>query len=97
MLFHKPFYSLHVKAVVHVGVPLQSWCKQVLVAETDFGGVLLILHVAVRKSRQFASLPAKMAYIETVVERPEKYESVHNHGPLVGVPPHRWVLGLNHL
>ena len=50
-----------------------------------------------RESGEFAALPAEVAHVETVVQRPEENESIHDYGPLVSVPPHRWVLGLNHL
>ena len=96
MLFHEAFDSLHVEAVVHVGVPLQSRSEEVFVTEADFSRVLLILHVAVGESWKFAALPAEVSNVETVVERAEENESIHDDGPLVSVPPHCRVLGLNH-
>ena len=97
MFFQEAFDCLHVQTVVMVGVPFQSRRVQVFVTEADLSGVLLILHIAMRESWEFTALPREVANVETVMEGPEKNEAIHDDCPLVSVPPHCWVLGLNHL
>ena len=97
MLFHKTFNGLHVESVVHVGVPFKGRGEQVFVSESYLCRVLLILHITMSKSREFASFPTEMSHVEAVMKWAKEYESIHDDGPLVSVPPHSRVLGLNHL
>lgn len=97
MLLEEPLDGLHVQTVVLVRVPLEGRREEVLVAEPHFARILLVLLVAVRETRQLASLPGVVAHEEGLVKRPEEDEAVENDGPLVGVPEHYWVLRLHHL
>jgi len=96
VFLHEALNRLHVQAVVHVGVPLQSGREQVFVSKSGFPGVLLKLLVGMRQSGELAAFPREVADVEGVMEGAEEHQSVENDGVLVGVPPHYGVLSLNH-
>jgi hypothetical protein len=59
-------------------------------------GVLLVLLVSMRKSRQLASFPGEMAYVKARVQGDKEEKSVEDYCPLVSIPEHDRVLSLHH-
>jgi hypothetical protein len=76
VLLHEALQSLHVEAVVHVGVPFQSGRKKVLVAEASLCSELLVFHVVVGQSGQLAALPGEVAHVERLMDGPEEDQAV---------------------
>jgi len=55
-----------------VRVPLECWLVEQFAAHADLVDELLVLHVTMRESRKFATLPAEVADENAVVQRSEK-------------------------
>ena len=69
---------LHMQPVVRVWVPFKCWCVQVLVSEAGRICILLILHVVVCHSREFATFPGEVADVEGVMQWTEEEHAVCN-------------------
>ena len=88
MLPHESTNVLLVHVVVLVLLPLESRSEQHLVSPCTSADVLLDLLIIVAESWNLTSLPGEVTNVETVLDRHEEEEAVHNNRPLVNVPPH---------
>jgi hypothetical protein len=90
------FYSVHVERIVYVRVPLDGRSLHQFGTVSHLHDEFLVLHVAMGETRELAALPGVVANIDTVVERAEEEETVHDHAELVDVPELNRVHSLHH-
>ena len=90
------FYSVHVERVVYVRVPLDGRRLHQFCTVAHLHDEFLVLHVAMGETGELAALPGVVANIDTVVERTEEEETVHDHAELVDVPELNRVHSLHH-
>jgi len=86
----------HMSPVVVVLLPFESGRHQEFVSVAGTLYELLIAHIKLVKTRQLAKFPVVMTDVEGVMHGAQKDHAVDEQGPLVSVPPHHWVLSLNH-
>ena len=90
------FYSVHVKRVVYVRIPLDGRRLHQFGTVAHLHDEFLVLHVAMGETGELATLPGVVANIDTVVKRAEEEETVHNNAELVDIPELNRVHSLHH-
>ena len=79
MLLEELLESLHLQAVVDVGVGVKCWCHDGRLPPACCHEVLLAAHVVMRESGQLASLPTEVTLVPGHVQRAEEEQPIGNH------------------
>ena len=96
MLLHESSNIFLVHDIILILLPLQSWHIKHLISPSCTSDVLLDFHIVMTESRDFTSLPRKVADVDAVLDWHEEEQSIGDDGPFVNVPPHGWVRSFHH-